>query len=380
MTYNQKAVWIDTPDGLTQLVEILSKEPCVAVDTESNSLFAYQEQVCLIQFSIPSGDYLVDPLALDDLSELGGIFADPNIEKVFHAAEYDVICLRRDFGFEFNNLFDTMIGARTLGWSKIGLGNLLEEYFNVKANKKYQRANWGERPIEAEMLDYARTDTHYLIELRDIIYKKLVAARRWKLADEYIQQMCLVELSEPTDPAMTCFWSCFQRDFSKQQLTVLFELCEYRETLAKRKNRPPFKVISKEILIQTALACPTNREQLRQNVKISNRQINYYGDGLIQAVKRGLASKPRSFPRNHNYPEEPYHTNFEVLKNWRKLKARSMGVESDVVLNRETLETIASENPEDDVELRKIMENVPYRYSQFGASILETLERSRLNQ
>ena len=100
MTYNQKAVWIDTPAGLTQLVEILAKEPCVAVDTESNSLFAYQEQVCLIQFSIPSGDYLLDPLALDDLSELGVIFADPNIEKVFHAAEYDVICLRRDFGFE----------------------------------------------------------------------------------------------------------------------------------------------------------------------------------------------------------------------------------------------------------------------------------------
>ena len=104
MAYPNKAIWIDTPAGLSRLVEHLKSEPQVAVDTESNSLFAYQEQVCLIQFSTSKGDYLVDPLAIEDMSPLGEIFADPQIEKIFHAAEYDVICLKRDFGFKFKKL------------------------------------------------------------------------------------------------------------------------------------------------------------------------------------------------------------------------------------------------------------------------------------
>src|SRR5512136_2792348 len=96
---------------LKKLATILAKEPKIAVDTESNSLFAYREQVCLIQFSTPDADYLVDPLALTDLSPLAPIFADPNIQKTFHAAEYDLICLKRDLNIKVCNIFDTMQAA-----------------------------------------------------------------------------------------------------------------------------------------------------------------------------------------------------------------------------------------------------------------------------
>ena len=118
-------IWIDHPAALVRLADVLLRQTVIAVDTESNSLFAYQEQVCLIQFSTDTNDYLVDPLVLADLSPLGPVFANPTIEKVFHAAEYDVICLKRDFGFEFNNLFDTMLAARILGRSGLGLGTTL---------------------------------------------------------------------------------------------------------------------------------------------------------------------------------------------------------------------------------------------------------------
>ena len=106
---------VTKPSQLKRLADKLAKQPVVAVDTESNSLYAYQEQVCLVQFSIPGTDYLVDPLVLLDLEPLRPIFADPGIEKVFHAAEYDVICLKRDFEFTFGGLFDTMVAARILG-------------------------------------------------------------------------------------------------------------------------------------------------------------------------------------------------------------------------------------------------------------------------
>ena len=104
----------------------LSGEPVVAVDTESNSLYAYRERVCLIQFSSPEKDYLVDPLEID-VSTLAPLFASTEIEKIFHAAEYDLLMLDRDFGFRVSNLFDTMVAARILGWKAVGLGSILRE-------------------------------------------------------------------------------------------------------------------------------------------------------------------------------------------------------------------------------------------------------------
>ena len=100
------------------MVRDLQRHSLLAVDTESNSLYVYREQVCLLQFSTGETDYLVDALSSMDLSILGPVFADEGIEKVFHAAEYDVICLKRDFGFEFANIFDTMHAARILGQEK----------------------------------------------------------------------------------------------------------------------------------------------------------------------------------------------------------------------------------------------------------------------
>ena len=176
-------------DTLARMVERLSREPRVAVDTESNSLYAYREQVCLIQFSVPGADYLVDPLAVENLTRLGPLFADGGMEKVFHAAEYDVVCLKRDFNFEFNNLFDTMVAARILGREEVGLGALLEHEFGVKLDKRFQRANWGERPLKGELLAYARLDTHYLLELRDRLYPKLMERGLWALAEEDFRRM-----------------------------------------------------------------------------------------------------------------------------------------------------------------------------------------------
>ena len=114
-------VWIATPADLQKLADDLECWTRIAVDTESNSLHAFREQLCLIQFSTPQTDYLVDPLALNDLSPLAPIFANPEIEKIFHAAEYDLICLKRDFDITVTNLFDTMQAARILGYKQVGL-------------------------------------------------------------------------------------------------------------------------------------------------------------------------------------------------------------------------------------------------------------------
>ncbi len=202
---NHELVWVARPKDLLGMADDLAQQSIIGVDTESNSLFAYQEQVCLIQFSTEFTDYLVDPLAIMDLSSLGPIFADPNIEKVFHAAEYDLICLKRDFGFMFRNLFDTMLAARILGRPGLGLGTMLEAEFGIEVDKRYQRANWARRPLSPEMKHYARMDTHYLLPLRNILLEALEETNRLVLAMEDFQRLTTVQPSNHENGSSNCW-------------------------------------------------------------------------------------------------------------------------------------------------------------------------------
>ena len=181
---------VDDPDALAALAVTLAREPAIGVDTESNSLYAYRERVCLIQFSTPALDYIVDPLALPNLDPLApAVCQHPHQQKIFHAAEYDLIGLTRDYGFKFANLFDTMVAARTLGWPRLGLAAILNEQYGVTMNKRLQRANWGQRPLTAELLDYARLDTRYLVALREVLAGELAAAGRTVEADEEVARL-----------------------------------------------------------------------------------------------------------------------------------------------------------------------------------------------
>ena len=214
-------IWVDHPHSFEDMIAELSKQNRIAVDTESNSLHAYREQVCLIQFSTPDRDYILDPFVFEDLSALAPLFSNSNIEKIFHAAEYDLICLKRDFDFRFANIFDTMYAARVLGYQYVGLDNMLAEKMKIKVDKRHQKADWGARPLTASQIDYARFDTHYLFQLRDILEKELDERGRLLLAREDFARACMVEL--PLQKANGASWRRFsaRKDISTRELTML---------------------------------------------------------------------------------------------------------------------------------------------------------------
>jgi ribonuclease D len=360
-------------DGLKKLAQILADQPAVAVDTESNSLFAYREQVCLIQFSTPEEDYLVDPLGLDDLSPLGPIFSDTRIQKVFHAAEYDLICLKRDFGFNFNNLFDTMVAARILSRKEVGLGSLLDVEFNIQVDKRHQRANWGQRPLPDYLLEYARQDTHYLLPLRDKLEQQLEEKKLALLAREDFMRLCHVE-ANPENGKMTPWKVNGVNKLTPQQAAVLQELCKYRDNVARQRNRPLFKVISDHTLHAIASTSPNSIEELKDLPGMTQHQIDRHGKALLQAVQRGLQSDPVHRPRNTR-PDDRFLARVEALKQWRKLKAKELEVESDIILPRDLLLELASHNPVDQEELGKLLNDVPWRRDQYGEEILMVLRK-----
>jgi ribonuclease D len=359
--------------GLKQLAHILADQPVIAVDTESNSLFAYQEQVCLIQFSTPDDDYLVDPLALNNLSALGPIFADPLIQKTFHAAEYDLICLKRDFGFTFTNIFDTMLAARILGRKEVGLGSMLEAEFSLHVDKKHQRANWGQRPLPGFLLDYARQDTHYLIPLKKKLERELKRKSFQSLAQEDFQRLCHVEAG-PENGKNDCWRVNGVHRLSPQQVAVLLELCIYRDEVAHRCNRPLFKVISDHTLHAIASASPTTLEELKTLPGMTQHQVDRHGKALLQAVQRGLQAKPVHPPRNIR-PDGRYLARLEAIKQWRKLKAHQLQVESDIILPRDLLHVLAAKNPQNEKALSDCLSDVPWRCERYGEEILKVLNK-----
>ena len=367
-------IWVSSQPALVRMLEALSHHPIIAVDTESNSLHAYQEQVCLIQFSCPAGDYLVDPLAGLDLSPLGDLFADAGIEKIFHAAEYDVICLKRDFNFRFANLFDTMAAGRILGRTAVGLASMLEQEFNIVLDKHYQRADWGQRPLKPAMLAYARLDTYYLRALRDRLKAELINAARWDLAQEDFKRLCAINGHSLENGDGNCWRVNGIQDLDPRRAAVLLELCRYRDARAREANLPVFKVLSNQALLEIAQTCPRYVEELDLLPSLSARQVQRHGKGLLSAVKRGQKAPPPVKPASERINEQ-LAARMDALREWRKKTAQDIKVESDVVLPKDVLQAIAEANPACLDDLAGLMASSPWRFHQYGQKILKILNR-----
>jgi ribonuclease D len=364
-------IWVDHPHSFEDMIAELSKQSRIAVDTESNSLHAYREQVCLIQFSTPDRDYILDPFVFADLSALAPLFSSSNIEKIFHAAEYDLICLKRDFDFRFANIFDTMYAARVLGYQYVGLDNMLAEKLKIKVDKRHQKADWGARPLTASQIDYARFDTHYLFQLRDILEQELEERGRLQLAREDFARACNVEL--PLQKANGASWRRFsaRKDVSTRELTILSELCTVRDRLAERMDRPPFKVIDDETLLTIARSLPEKDVDLA-GIGLSPKQIRLWCDEILGAVRRG-AEAPLVKREQATRPNDAVLRRLEKLKNWRKLLAKETGVESDIILPKSYLSLLAEHPPRSMAELETLLGDSPSRFQNYGKQLLKIL-------
>ena len=156
----------------------LAKTDAIAFDLEADSMYHFQEKVCLIQIATDTVTLVIDPLKLDDLSPLKPVMANPRIRKVLHGADYDIRSLYRDFNIAVRNLFDTELASRFLGIRESGLDAVLQARFGVHLDKKYQRKDWSKRPLPQAMMDYAAGDVHHLLPLAALLENELLAKGR----------------------------------------------------------------------------------------------------------------------------------------------------------------------------------------------------------
>jgi ribonuclease D len=373
------AQYIRRTSDLRRLIDRLRNEPLVAIDTESNSLFAYYERVCLVQLSTRDQDYLIDPLAMDDMSPLATLLADPAIETVFHAAEYDVITLKRDFGFDFASLFDTMFAGRICGWSRLGLGNMLEDQFGVHVDKKYQRADWSQRPLPSEQLLYAQMDTHYLPALRDRLMGELTRLDRLEEARESFAALSSLPPAQHTfDPEG--YWRIHAaQDLPRSQMAVVRELYLLRDEIARERDWPPFKVFGDETLVAVAVLSPRRAQDLSAVRGLNDRFVQHEGERIVQAVARGLKARPPHPPRRPREPDPDVLLRYDALRAWRKQRAAERGVESDVIIPRDTMWALARRVPARAEDLEEIPGLGPWRRAEYGTELIAVLKRTNGN-
>jgi len=349
----QTPVLVDVA-ALERLAQKLRAESSIAVDLEADSLHSYRDKVCLLQISTPTETVLVDPLALADLSPLGPVLADPGIRKIFHAADYDIRCLHRDFGFEIRGLFDTMLASQLLGEERVGLADMLQKYLEVSLDKRYQRADWSKRPLEPGMIHYAAEDTRHLHRLSALLEQRLRDAGRLDWAKE---EFALLEQVRHNEQAPGPMFLRFKgaAGLGRRQLAALELLLQWRDGEACRRDRPPFKVLNNATLLGLVQAAPQTLKALEGIDGISPRLVERYGRRLL-ALLEDAAALPEaelpSFPRGERRMREPeVEARVVRLKRWRGQIAEELAMDPGVLINNALLEEAARLRPRQVSEL-----------------------------
>lgn len=363
-------------ESVARFAEELQQFPVIAVDLEADSMHCYQEKVCLLQFSTPERTVLIDPLAEVDLSPLKPVLADNRIRKIFHAADYDIRCLARDFDIEINGLFDTMISCQFLGEEKVGLADALNKYFGVELDKQYQRADWSERPLSEGMIRYAAADTAHLHKLVDNLERQL---REKDRLDWVMEEFTLLEKARfaQNDGAMFLRFKGAGR-LNRRQLAVLEELLEWRDSEARRRDCPLYKVIGNKPLLAMSIDQPRGRKGLLGIEGISPRLVDRYGGAMLQAITRGGKLPEEElpiFPRGERRVKDPEaDKRTTALKEWRKKIAAELEIDPGVLINNAALEELARRWPKSADDLNEIAILKNWQKKVLGEGILTALK------
>jgi ribonuclease D len=370
--------WIETLPHLEEAARILGQAKIIGVDLEADSMHHYFEKVCLLQMAAESACYVVDPLAVKDLSVLRPVFSNPRIRKVFHGADYDIRSLYRDFRLEVENLFDTQLACLFLGLRETGLEALLRSRFQVELNKKYQRADWSQRPLSPEMVEYAAMDVEYLLPLAGVLEKELEEKGRLSWVEEECLFLSKVRFPPPShEPLYLRVKGASLLD--PRSLAVLKALLEFREAQAQKSDLPPFKVLGNEPLLELAMKKPLRLEEMETGKVLSGKLIHRYGTRLLQEIHRAMAVPDEDLPV---YPRKtwtdlpsPARKRVKALKTWRDMRAKDLGMEPGILLNNALINDLALKNPRSIKEMEEIPGLKKWRQNHFGREILAAQAR-----
>ncbi len=368
--------FIRTPAELEQFVSRISQEKILAVDLEADSMFHFQEKVCLLQMAGNGENVVIDPLEVNDLSALAPMFKDKDVCKVFHGSDYDVRSLYRDFSIEINNLFDTQLASMFMGQRETSLGAVVCNRFGIQLDKRYQKKDWSQRPLPDGMIEYAASDVYHLIPLARMLMDELEEKGRLDWVKEECDYLSEVRpMENGSDPLFLRFRGAGR--LPRRNLAALEGLLQYRRELAEKKDRPLFKVISNTALLKIATEMAQTPQAMEAARCLSAKQIRIYGKPLSAIVKKAnaLAEKDLpTYPRKRRPSVSPrVPERIKIIKAWRDRLADGLGLDPALLFNKALMTAIAVKKPADLQALRNVEGIRNWQVKAFGKEVLTVL-------
>jgi ribonuclease D len=347
---------ISDADSLGELQEGLTGENRVAVDLEAAGFHRYSDRVCLLQVSTAGQHFVVDTLAVDPSGVLRGPMESPTVTILLHGGDYDLRLLDRDLDLHPVKLFDTQTAAALLGEPSLGLAALLQKYVDVHVSKKYQRADWAQRPLPAEMLDYAVSDTRHLHELARILIERLEAVGRisWAEEESTLMEALRWNSTGDVDPVTRIKGA---RNLELRDVALVREAWLWRDEVARARDRAPFRVAGDPALLEVVGERPRNVSALGRIRGFSSQLAERSGKELLDRLEqtdRLDDSELVGYPRG---PAGPRRASPEVeeianrLKAVRNEVAVTLGIDRGVLMSNTVILEIAQVNPSSVEEL-----------------------------
>lgn len=277
--------YIDTQDSLLRMCKRLKFEKEIGVDIEcENNFHHYGVYVSIIQISTRDHNFIVDVLLLKDIRPLSQVMEDSHITKIFHNVDFDFRILGSQFGFRPKNVFDTQKAAAFLGKKDLGLAAMLGEYFGINKLTQFQKADWTKRPISRKMLSYAVKDSSYLIQLRHILEEELRKANKlgWVM-----EEFKVIERTDWKYPKFSYSDVKGYRSLDEMQRSVLKEIFNLRELIARKIDRPVHFVISNKLLLDLAKNPPA-KLSFWQNMHGVHPAVRDNAERFFYSVQEGL--------------------------------------------------------------------------------------------
>lgn len=361
---------VDNVRSLQLALITLSQSDCLSIDTESSGYYTYYSKVCLIQISSKGKNYIFDPIRLDDLSGLGPLFENPSILKIFHSASDDIKALKRDFGFKFINIADTMFSSRLLDLEQNSLLYLVEHYHKVKLSKKEQKSNWEKRPLEKSQLQYAALDTVYLESIWDKMREEL---GKRKLLDEALSEFVKIAEEEPEPfEGFSINLEKFPNvlELSSDERRALHDTLAFRDEKAKKLNKAPFRVWNNDKVLELV----KSRGELNKLIDIVGKKD---AENLYQVYKNPSGppiQKNDLFKRSIEDLTGEEADRFKRLRQWREtiMSIRRMG--HNLMPSNKNIAEIAKKNPKSIEELRELGIFSNWKVENYGPSLLAAIQ------
>ena len=375
---DHKCLQIKSLPELQKFASRLEKQRIIGVDLEADSMYHFKEKVCLIQIATPNATAVIDPLQIKNLSVLKPVFRRGDIQKVFHGADYDVRSLYRDFNVSINNLFDTELACRFLGFKESGLDAVLAKKYNVRLDKKYQRKDWSKRPLPEEMIAYAAADVHYLIPLAKSLQLELKNKGRLSWVQEECTYLSKVRPgSVNSDPLFLGFKGAGK--LRPRGLAVLEKLLHLRKKIAQKQDRPLFRVMGNKSIMALAEARPQTIKKLVTTEVLGSKQIDRYGNEIIAAVKEALRIPTRDLPKypRKTAPMVPAIAAKRVkeLRRWRDRLANKLEIDPAIICTKALISAIAVQRPVSVNSLATVKELKTWQATGFGSDIIDILKK-----